>query len=66
MKAQPLQKGKGVAMKAKPCKKAAAKAKTSCKKPGGGLKKIHWQKAEQTKPGEIGSDDPAREIEKSW
>ena len=39
MKAQPLQKGKGVAMKAKPCKKAAAKAKTSCKKPGGGLKK---------------------------
>ena len=29
MKAQPLQKGKGVAMKAKPCKKAAAKAKTS-------------------------------------
>ena len=39
MKGQPLQKGKGVAMKAKPCKKAAAKAKTSCKKPGGGLKK---------------------------
>lgn len=39
MKTNPLQKGKGGAMKAKPCKKAKAKAKASCKKPGGGLKK---------------------------
>ena len=46
--------------------KGCSKGQNILQKAWGWIEKIHWQKAEQTKPGEIGSDDPAREIEKSW
>ena len=46
--------------------KGCSKGQNILQKAWGWIEKIHWQKAEQTTPGEIGSDDPAREIEKSW
>ena len=45
--------------------KGCSKGQNILQKAWGWIEKIHCQKAEQTKPGEIGSDDPAREIEKS-